>query len=82
MNYGNGMRLLGSSLTVNSKDGHGHYFDEILLNTHRARQRPVPIGHAARAEERPLPYDMSWRLNDYYNPGLTVAGGLHLADTT
>ena len=21
---------------------------------------------------------MSWRLNDYYNPGLTVAGGLHL----
>ena len=23
-------------------------------------------------------YDMTWRLNDYYNPGLTVAGGLHL----
>ena len=26
-------------------------------------------------------YDMTWRLNDYYNPGLTVAGGLHLMDT-
>src|SRR5580765_8122389 len=32
-NYGNGIRLLGSNLSVNSKDGHGHYFDEILLNT-------------------------------------------------
>ena len=27
-------------------------------------------------------YDMTWRLNDYYNPGLTVAGGLHQMDTT
>ena len=26
-------------------------------------------------------YDMTWRLQDYYNPGLTVAGGLHLMDT-
>ena len=33
VNYGNGIRLLGSSLTVNSKDGHGNWFDEILLNT-------------------------------------------------
>src|SRR5437763_201715 len=33
VNYGNGPRLLASSLAVNSKDGHGHYFDQILLNT-------------------------------------------------
>src|SRR5579864_5255277 len=33
VNYGNGLRLLGSSLTVDSKKGHGRYFDEILLNT-------------------------------------------------
>ena len=26
-------------------------------------------------------YDMTWRLQDYYNPGLTVAGGLHFMDT-
>src|SRR5690349_18109154 len=32
-NYGNGLRMLGSSLSVNSKDGHGQWFDEILLNT-------------------------------------------------
>src|SRR5580704_13841256 len=33
VNFGNGLRLLGSSLTVNSKDGHGRFFDEIVLNT-------------------------------------------------
>ena len=33
VNYGNGIRLLGSSLSVDSKDGHGHLFDQILLNT-------------------------------------------------
>ena len=30
VNYGNGIRLLNSSLTVNSRDGHGHWFDEYL----------------------------------------------------
>src|ERR1700736_6563515 len=33
VNYRNGIRLLGGSFTMNSKDGHGHYFDSILLNT-------------------------------------------------
>src|SRR5579872_80258 len=32
-NYGNGIRTLGTSLTINSKDGHGRFFDEIVLNT-------------------------------------------------
>ncbi|HTT60712.1 MAG TPA: hypothetical protein VMG35_02685, partial [Bryobacteraceae bacterium] len=29
VNYGDGIRLLGSSLTVDSKDGHGDIFDQI-----------------------------------------------------
>src|SRR5262245_45423683 len=33
VNFGNGIRLLGSSLAVNSREGHGRFFDEILLNT-------------------------------------------------
>src|SRR5690349_8424780 len=33
VNYRNGIRLLSSGLSVNSKDGHGWLFDEILLNT-------------------------------------------------
>src|ERR1035438_3581278 len=32
VNYRNGLRLLGSSFSMDSKDGHGHYFDQILLN--------------------------------------------------
>src|ERR1039457_2779601 len=27
-NYGNGLRLLGSSFAMNSKDGHGKWFDQ------------------------------------------------------
>ena len=55
VNYRNGLRLLSSSFSMDSKDGHGRYFDQILLNTHRAGQRSVSIRHPARAEERPLP---------------------------
>src|SRR5215472_19256530 len=33
VNYGNGIRVLGTNLTVNSRDGHGTYFDNITLNT-------------------------------------------------
>jgi len=33
VNYRNGIRLLGSSFSMSSKDGHGHYFDSIVLNT-------------------------------------------------
>ncbi len=87
VDYGNGVRLLGSNLTVNSKDGHGHYFDEILLTT-------LGLGNdnyqavMLRIQKNSLyQYDMTWRLNAYYNPGLTIAGnsylpmGDHLQDT-
>jgi len=33
INYHDGVRLLSSYLTINSRDGHGHYFDEITLST-------------------------------------------------
>src|SRR5579862_5539252 len=33
VNFGNGIRLLSSSFTMNSRDGHGKFFDEIVLNT-------------------------------------------------
>jgi len=81
-NYGNGLRLLGSSLTVNSKDGHGRWFDEIVLNTTGLGNDPYEAA-ALRIQKNGLyRYDMTWRLSDYYNPGLTVAGGQHLMDTS
>src|SRR5258708_15873291 len=33
VNYGHRVRLLGSSLSINSRDGHGRFFHEILLHT-------------------------------------------------
>src|SRR6516162_3010059 len=33
VNYGDGIRLLGSSLAIDSRDGQVQYFDQILLNT-------------------------------------------------
>src|SRR5512132_1292103 len=32
-NYRNGVRLLGSRLSINSREGHGRFFDELLLTT-------------------------------------------------
>ena len=78
VNYGNGVRLLGSSLSMDSKDGHGHYFDQILLNTEGLGNDPYQFVSLRIQKNGLYRYDMIWRLNAYYNPGLTVAGGLHL----
>jgi len=80
-NYGNGIRLLSSSFTMNSKDGHGHLFDELSLTTLGLGNDPYEAVSLRIQKNGLYRYDGVWRLNDYYNPGLTVAGGLHLADT-
>lgn len=81
VNYGNGIRLLGSSLSINSKDGHGHWFDEILLNTIGLGNDPYQSA-TLRVEKNGLyRYDLLWRLDEYYNPGLTISAGEHLMDT-
>src|SRR5947209_10107100 len=81
VNYRNGIRLLGSNFTINSKDGHGHYFDSILLNTIGLGNDPYQAASLRIEKNRLYRYDMLWRLSDYYNPGLTVTGGAHLMDT-
>ena len=81
VNYRNGLRLLGSSLSIDSKDGHGHYFDQILLHTMGLGNDPYQSAILRIQKNQLYRYDMTWRLNDYYNPGLTVAGGLHRMDT-
>ncbi|HLK65202.1 MAG TPA: hypothetical protein VKU19_17295 [Bryobacteraceae bacterium] len=80
-NYGNGLRLLGSNLSINSKDGHGTYFDEILLNTIGLGNDNYQAAILRIQKNNVYRYDMTWRLNAYYNPGLTTAGGAHLEDT-
>ena len=81
VNYRNGIRLLGSNLTVNSRDGHGRYFDEIVLNTLGLGNDPYQSSVFRVQKNRLYRYDMLWRLNEYYYTGLTIAQGQHWFDT-
>jgi hypothetical protein len=81
INYGNGVRLLGSSLTIDSKDGHGHYFDELLLNTMGLGNDPYQWVSLRIRKNRLYRYDMMWREDQFYNPGVVISGGEHLMDT-
>jgi hypothetical protein len=82
VNYHDGLRLLGSSLTVNSKDGKGKWFDEIVLTTQGLGNDPYESATLRVQKNQWYRYDLLWRQNDYFNPGLTVANGAHLEDTT
>ncbi len=82
VNYHDGFRLLSSSLTVNSKDGKGKWFDEIALTTQGLGNDPYESATLRVQKNRWYRYDLLWRQNDYFNPGLTVANGAHLENTT
>jgi hypothetical protein len=81
VNFGNGPRVLGTDLRVYSKDGHGHYFDEILLRIMGLGNDPYENVMLRVQKNGLYRYDMMWRLDDYYNPALTVAGNYGLVLT-
>ncbi len=81
VNFGNGLRLLGSDLRVNSRDGHGWLFDEIALRTEGLGNDPYQFSSLRIEKNKWYRYDLLWRSNDYYNPALPIAGGLHQLDT-
>jgi len=81
VNYGNGIRLLDSGLSVDSKDGHGRLFDHILLNTLGLGNDPYQSANLRVEKNGLYRYDMLWRLDEFYNPGLTISAGLHQMDT-
>lgn len=82
VNFGNGIRLLGSSLRVNSKEGHGGLFDEIVLNTQGLGNDPYQFASLRIQKNRIYRYDLLWRLNDYFNPALTISNGAHFMNTS
>jgi hypothetical protein len=84
VNYGNGIRLLGSSLSIHSREGHGHYFDELTLTTQGLGNDPYEAATLRIAKNRLYRYDLIWRENDYFNPGLRTGGATspHLLDTS
>ena len=83
INFGNGVRLLGGSLSINSKDGHGRFFDEMLLTTQGLGNDPYESANFRVQKNGMYRYDLLWRENAYFNPGLTTenANGQHLLDT-
>ena len=70
VNYGNGLRLLGSGFTANSKDGHGYLFDSISLNTQGLGSDPYQVATLRIEKNDVYRYDVSWRLSSYFNPSL------------
>jgi hypothetical protein len=82
VNYTDGIRLLSSSLSIQSRDGHGRWFDSLRLNTQGLGNDPYQSA-TLRVEKNGLyRYDLIWRLNDYYNPALTIANGEHFKNTS
>src|SRR5580698_7485614 len=69
VNYGDGIRLLSSYLTVNSRDGRNPWFDEITLTTQGLGNDPYETAILRIQKNRLYRYDMTWRSNDYFNPG-------------
>lgn len=74
VNYADGFRLLSSSFSMFSRDGHGKYFDELTLSTLGLGGDPYESATLRIAKNNLYRFDMNWRLNDYYNPGLASAG--------
>jgi putative salt-induced outer membrane protein YdiY len=82
VNYGNGVRLLSGFLAARSKDGNGKYFDEAVLSTSGLGNDPYQNATFRIQKNRLYRYDLLWRLNEYYNPALTVAFGQHFLNTS
>lgn len=83
-NFGNGVRLLSSFFSIDSKDGHGALFDQIVLTTQGLGGDPYSTANLRVQKNALYEYDMLWRRNDYFNPGLTTdtGQGEHLLDTS
>lgn len=82
VNYGNGVRLLSSSFSIHAREGHGAWLDELLLNTQGLGNDPYESASFRVQKNRVYRYDLLWRRNEYYNPGLNIALGQHFLDTT
>lgn len=82
VNLRNGIRLLGGSVTMNSKDGKGRYFDEINLTLQGLGSDPYQSVFLRMQKNRIYRYDFLWRTSDYFNPALSVSNGRHFLDTT
>ena len=82
VNYGNGIRILSSSLSMFSRDGKAGPFDDLLVTTQGLGNDPYESATLRIAKNRWYRYDMTWRSADYINQGLSLAAGFHSITTT
>jgi hypothetical protein len=82
VNFGDGIRLLSSSLTVQSRDGHGSLFDHLLITTQGLGNDPYQSAILRIEKNKLYRYDMMWRLTNYVDPAATISFGEHAMDTT
>src|SRR5580658_11369731 len=57
VNYGDGIRLLSSSLTVQSRDGHGKFFDHLVITTQGLGNDPYQSAMLRIEKNRIYRYD-------------------------
>lgn len=81
INFGNGIRLLGGSLGVYSRDGKGRWLDELVLELRGIGNDPYQFSSLRAQKNNAYRYDLVWRSNEYYNPALTISGGSHFLAT-
>jgi len=81
VNYGNGIRLLGGTLGVHSRDGKGKWIDELLLDVRGLGNDPYQFSSFRMQKNSLYRYDLLWRSNEYFNPALTISNGNHQLST-
>ena len=80
-NYGDGLRLFGATLTMNSTEGHGVLFDFLSLNATGLGNDPYGAA-TVRIEKNDLyRYDMHWRKSNYTNLPLDNGASANLMNT-
>jgi hypothetical protein len=80
VNFLNGIRLLGNQLSIHSRNGQDSYFDELILSTQGLGNDPYQFVSLRLEKNRAYRYEMQWRENRYFNPGLTLAFGANAQD--
>ncbi|MBI3666510.1 MAG: hypothetical protein HY236_09870 [Acidobacteria bacterium] len=81
VNYNNGLRLFEGSLRANSRDGHGRFFDEIVLTTFGSGGDPYQASSLRLEKNRLYRLDAGFRIVNYYNRLLALSDGEHRFNT-
>jgi hypothetical protein len=81
VNYTDGLRLLSGSLSIQSRDGHGKWFDQISLTTLGLGNDPYEAATLRIEKNRLYRYDMLWRSDAFFDPSPTISYGEHRFNT-